>query len=362
MVLEVYHALHASDPRAARKWLTRALPYLQRDHALWVTPPHLAGNTGLSRYVDLGHGPVPEMADDSTYYVDIVRWLLAHPQQTPVGYLEKAQGASVSEAKPCSGGAAGGRECLQTAVDGMELTPAFFAGDRAMRESGFDTSFRFGPYSGSTESYAPVCLNALLYKYERDLAFITATLGDRQSALEWAVIAGDRKADMDTLMWDEEKGMFMDFDYVHARRSAYPYITTFYALWAGVASPGQAKRLEANLPLFERPGGLQTSTVQSGEQWDAPFACAPTNWLAISGLERSGFDADARRLAAKFLGTVENGYKADGTLREKYNAETASSDVSVSAGYKSNVIGFGWTNGVYLRLKQLLATPAAPQP
>ncbi len=363
MVLEVYHALQASDRKGARKWLAHAWPYLQRDHALWVTAPHLAGTTGLSRYVDLGHGPVPEMADDSTYYVDIVRWLLAHPEQAPAEYMRKAEGGARTGSKGCSGAGVSGKECLQTAADGEELTESFFAGDRAMRESGFDTTFRFGPFSGSTQEYAPVCLNSLLYKYERDLAFIAATLGDRDAAVDWSSVAGDRLARMDALLWDEQAGMFFDYNFVTKRRSSYKYVTTFYALWAGIASPAQAKRLQAALPAFEREGGLQMSITRSGVQWDAPYAWAPTNWLAIDGLERSGFDADARRLSAKFLNTVENGYAADGTIREKYNAESASSDVAVATGYKSNVIGFGWTNGVYVRLKALLsAAPVATSP
>ncbi len=358
MVLDVYHAMAAADPKGAKKWLGRAMPYLQRDHALWLAAPHLAGTTGLSRYVDLGHGPVPEMADDSAYYVDIVHWLLAHPQQAAPEYLEKASG----EKKGCSGSAVGGRGCPQIAADGNELTESFFTGDRAMRESGFDTTFRFGPFSGSTENYAPVCLNSLLYKYERDLAFIAATLGDRDASVAWSSTAGDRLARIDALLWDEKAGLFMDLDFVHQQRSSYAYVTTFYTLWAGIASPEQAKRLEAALPLFERKGGLQMSTTRSGVQWDAPYAWAPTNWLAVEGLERNGFDADARRIAAEFVSSVENGYNRDGTIREKYNAETANSDVAVAAGYKSNVIGFGWTNGVYLRLKALLAAPAAVAP
>lgn len=351
MVLEVYHAQQAIDPKGARTWLAHALPYLQRDHALWVTAPHLAGSTGLSRYVDLGHGPVPEMADDSTYYVDVVRWLRAHPGQAPAEYLRKAEGG----AKNCSGAGSAGKECLQTAADGEELTESFFSGDRAMRESGFDTTFRFGPFSGSAENFAPVCLNSLLYKYERDLAFLAATLGDRKAAVDWSSVAGERLARMEALMWDESAGLFLDYDFAAKHRSSYKYVTAFYALWAGVASPAQARRLEAALPLFERAGGLQMSTEKSGVQWDAPFAWAPTNWFAVEGLRRNGFDGDARRLAGKFVLSVENGYKADGTIREKYNAETASSDVALAAGYKSNVIGFGWTNGVYLRLQQLLA-------
>jgi alpha,alpha-trehalase len=29
-------------------------------------------------------------------------------------------------------------------------------------------------------------------------------------------------------------------------------------------------------------------------------------------------------------------------------------DVQVTAGYTQNVVGFGWTNGVYLKLRELL--------
>jgi alpha,alpha-trehalase len=33
--------------------------------------------------------------------------------------------------------------------------------------------------------------------------------------------------------------------------------------------------------------------------------------------------------------------------------------VRVSAGYKTNEIGFGWTNGVYLKMKEVMRKPAA---
>ncbi len=45
-----------------------------------------------------------------------------------------------------------------------------------MRESGFDTTFRFGPFGGSTQDFAPVCLNSLLYKIERDLSELATDL------------------------------------------------------------------------------------------------------------------------------------------------------------------------------------------
>lgn len=348
MVLAVYDAERGQSPSAARAWLRESLPYLIRDHALWTSAPHLAGSTGLSRYFDLGHGPVPEMADDSTYYIDIIRWLRAHPRQTPPGYLEPASAAPGAH---CADRA----NCLQTTLDGVELTPQFYLGDRAMRESGFDTSSRFGPFSGSTEDYAPICLNSLLYKYENDIAGIESALGNRPAAIRWKQLAATRRQRINWLLWDDTTGLFVDYDARTKQRSTYRYLTTYYALWAGLATPAQAKRLVVNLPLFERAGGLQMSTRDTGEQWDAPFGWAPTNWLAVEGLARYGYTADADRIAHKFMTTVQDGYERDGTIREKYNMDTGSSNVDVTTGYKSNVVGFGWTNGVYLEMQQLLA-------
>jgi alpha,alpha-trehalase len=352
MVMAVYDAERAHNATAARAWLRESLPYLIRDHALWTTAPHLAGSTGLSRYSDLGHGPVPEMADDSTYYLDVIRWLKAHPKQTPAGYLEAA-GATPNTrcADPAN--------CLQTSLDGVELTPRFYLGDRAMRESGFDTSSRFGPFSGSTEEYAPICLNALLYKYERDVSTIETALGDRSAATHWNHLAAVRRQRINSLLWDDAAGLFVDYDARKQQRSAYRYVTAYYALWASLATPAQARRLVANLPLFERAGGLQTSTDDTGQQWDAPFGWAPTNWLAVEGLARYGYSTDADRIARKFMATVQTGFEHDGTIREKYNMDSGSSDVNVTTGYKTNVVGFGWTNGAYREMERLLEKNSA---
>ncbi len=352
MVLAVYKAERTQNPAAARAWLARSLPYLQRDHELWTTAPHLAGDTGLARYFDLGHGPVPEMADDSTYYVDVIRWLTAHPDQTPNGYLEPV----TSEPNTSCADSA---NCLKTNFDGEELTAHFYVGDRSMRESGFDTSFRFGPFSGSTQDYAPICLNALLYKYERDIAFIERSLGNPSAALHWESVAAARRQKINSLLWDDTAGLFLDYDVANRQRS--DYRVRHDLLCPLVRSRHSLRRrsgLVANLPLFERAGGLQMSTEDTGEQWDAPFGWAPTNWLAVEGLARYGYTADAERIARKFMATIQNGFERDGTIREKYNMDNASSEVKVATGYKQNVVGFGWTNGVYLQMQQLLASHA----
>ena len=110
------------------------------------------------------------------------------------------------------------------------------------------------------------------------------------------------------------------------------------------------------LEMHEIPGGLATSNTNSGMQWDEPYGWAPTNWLAVAGLAAYQFRDDARRIASEFRSAVDRGFAQDGTIREKYNVESANADVHVTAGYKANVIGFGWTNGVYLKLGELIST------
>jgi alpha,alpha-trehalase len=72
----------------------------------------------------------------------------------------------------------------------------------------------------------------------------------------------------------------------------------------------------------------------------------------VEGLRRYGFTDDANRISYEFLSTVAENFKREGTIREKYDVVTRSSDVQVSAGYQANVVGFGWTNGVFLQLLQ----------
>ena len=52
----------------------------------------------------------------------------------------------------------------------------------------------------------------------------------------------------------------------------------------------------------------------------------------------------------KFLSMVMENFQRDGTVREKYDAVKRSSETQVTAGYHVNIVGFGWTNGVFLVL------------
>ena len=152
-------------------------------------------------------------------------------------------------------------------------------------------------------------------------------------------------------MWDEKDGLYYDYDFVDKRLRRYHFLTTFYPLWAGIASKEQAARIVKNLPLFEKVGGLQTSTQMTGNQWDSPFGWAPLELIAVEGLIRYGYREDAERIAFKFLSLVKHEYDRTGYIVEKYDVVNGGSNVSaIHFGYSANQVGFGWTNAVFRKL------------
>ncbi len=362
-VLGVYEAEKKAGGDA-RAWLERAYPYLEKDYSLWARAPHLAGATGLARYFDFGEGPPPEgLQDEGGFYRKVISHFMVHPEQADHYLVEQEKG----KAPTAPGSSYSITVCdVQMTMARPDCEPAriirlsadYYKGDRSMRESGFDISFRFGAYGAATHHYAPVCLNSLLYKTEKDMEQISELLGKHEEAKQWRDRAEARKESVDRYLWNSEHGMFFDYDFVDVKQSTYRYLTTFYPLWAGLATPEQAKALEKNLSVFEQPGGLAMSAEQSGAQWDYPYGWAPVEFLTIEGLRRYGFNADADRLSEKFLATVLENFQRDGTIREKYNVVTRSSESQVEVGYQANVIGFGWTNGTFLELLHELPKPA----
>jgi alpha,alpha-trehalase len=187
-IRDVWQAdIAAGKKQEAQAWLERGYAFAVRDHALWTSEAHRAGSTGLARYFDYGNGPVAEMADDDTYYQNVISWLLAHPG-VDTDYLVNGPANPGAADRPKIAEISCDPEvsavCARAHIGTHWLSKDFYKGDRAMRESGFDPSFRFGVFDGSTHHYAPVCLNSLLYKYERDLAWMARQLGKPDEAEE----------------------------------------------------------------------------------------------------------------------------------------------------------------------------------
>jgi alpha,alpha-trehalase len=361
MILAVYDTPGTSSHRDLA-WLEKAYKFAVTDYQQWTHPPHLAGDTGLSRYFDHGDGPVPEIIGDANnYYRGAAQYFLLlhgtsdphlvhvdreHPPESQLGPLfpvrSCAEPPDHSSKNPPQENCSPGEQ--------VALTADFYKGDRSMRESGFDVSFRFGPFSGETHHYAPVCLNSLLYKTERDLERMASLLGRQSESEAWRAKAIDREQRIRKYLWDPKHGLFFDYNFMTHSLSSYEYATTFYPLWVGLASKEQARAVVSHLSMFEQPGGLAMSRVESQAQWDFPYGWAPIQLLAIEGMRRYGFAADADRITYSFLSMVVEDFATDRFIREKYNVVKRTSETRIVKGYSENVIGFGWTNGVFLEL------------
>jgi alpha,alpha-trehalase len=228
---------------------------------------------------------------------------------------------------------------------------------RAAAASGWDFSSRWcdeggGLASTRTTSFVPVDLNAFLFKLEDQVADLSARDGDEATAKRFRGYADARREAMQRWLWDEPSGVFTDYDLKAGCRRTQPCAAVAAPLYVGLASPEQAARTARALQasLLQR-GGLGTTSVATGEQWDQPNGWAPLQWLAIAGCRRYGLDAFADELRRRWLATVGDLYRRESKLVEKYVvADTGDGAKGGGGGEYPLQDGFGWTNGVTRRL------------
>ena len=226
-----------------------------------------------------------------------------------------------------------------------------YVNDLAEAESGWDMTPRFGHHC---LDYLPVCLNSLLYKYETDFAELAVHLGEKAEGRKWKRAAEKRQETMNELMWSEMKGSFYDYNFIKKSRSGTNSLAAFYPMWAGLATQRQAQRLVGNLRRFEQRGGLSTTDAMTfgrlvpgaqPMQWAYPNGWAPLHFLVVKGLQRYGYDNDARRIALKWLNTNLTWFNKHGVFLEKYNV--VQPDKPPAKGLYPSQTGFGWTNSVF---------------
>ena len=120
-------------------------------------------------------------------------------------------------------------------------------------------------------------------------------------------------------------------------------------LYVGIATDEQAAAVAQRLEKdFLQPGGLLSTLITNGQQWDAPNGWAPLQWFAIVGLRNYGYDTLAATIRDRWLATNEAVFANKRKMVEKYDVVTASAG---GGGEYPLQDGFGWTNGVYAALK-----------
>ncbi len=225
---------------------------------------------------------------------------------------------------------------------------------RAGAESGWDFSSRWlrdgkSLTSIHTTDIIPVDLNCLMYELEMTLAQAYSLMEDQQHSQSFKNLAEKRKKAILQYFWNQEDGFFHDYDFVEEKQTPIVSLAAVYPLFFNIASSEQAQKVAHRLrDDFLQPGGLTTTLMTTGQQWDAPNGWAPLHWMAIVGLRNYKESALAEKIKDTWVEENIRVYKATGRMVEKYNVY----DISLLGGGGEYPLqdGFGWTNGVLLKL------------
>ena len=350
MTLKIFNYIKAHDNREDLGLLKDGFTAAIKEYkTVWCCAPRLDQRTGLSTYYPSGLGIPPET--EASHFDALL---------TP---YSKKHNMSLDEFR---------RKYNDGEIDEPELDE-YFVNDRAVRESGHDTTYRM---DGLCAHLATVDLNSLLYKYETDIAYVIKTFfndsfvlpdGTVEKSATWTERAERRKKTMNRYMWSEHDSMYYDYNVQLDKRSKYESVTSLYPLWAGICTPEQAKKIVENtIPKFEEFGGLVSGTKRSrgpisverpSRQWDYPFAWAPHQMMAWKGLSNYGYKDVARRLAYRWCYMMTFAFvDFNGIVVEKYDATSEKQPHRVEAEYGNQgsgfkgvaTEGFGWVNASYM--------------
>ena len=225
---------------------------------------------------------------------------------------------------------------------------------RAAAESGWDFSSRWflDPHDITTIHTAdilPVDLNCLLYQLETTIAACYQSLKNPLLQRKFERLASKRADAIQKFFWDDNEKFFVDYNFHQNQPTGRLTLAAVFPLFSNIATPAQAAHVAERLERdFLRSGGLVTTLVRSGEQWDAPNGWAPLQWVAIQGLRNYGFSELADEIKKRWIAVNLAVYTSHYKLVEKYNVED--SDALGGGGEYPLQDGFGWTNGVLAAL------------
>jgi alpha,alpha-trehalase len=220
---------------------------------------------------------------------------------------------------------------------------------RAAAESGWDFSSRWladGRHLTTihTTDLVPIDLNSLLYGLESAIADACAARHQPECERSFAERARRRREAMNHYLWDPAARYYMDYDWRRGQRTGELTAATLYPLFTGVAYINQADAVGGITQVrLLQPGGIVTTNITSGQQWDAPNGWPPLQWIAVMGFRRYDQPALAHEIARRWLATVQRVFANKGKLVEKYDVEHA---LPGGGGEYPLQDGFGWTNGV----------------
>jgi alpha,alpha-trehalase len=227
---------------------------------------------------------------------------------------------------------------------------------RSGAESGWDYTSRWfadGKTINTIETtdIIPVDLNALLYGLERVIVNHLDIDGELKGELMTSM---QSRMDFLNKYMIADDGTFEDYNWKKKNQTGIKSLAMVYPLFFQMADKKQASSISATVEnYFLKPGGVVTTLINTGQQWDAPNGWAPLQWMTVKGLDNYGYKALAVKIAKRWVAINEKVYQNTGKFVEKYNVQ----DLSLEAGGGEYPVqdGFGWSNGVYLAMKTYIS-------
>jgi len=335
--------IYLNNPKVSVEWLKQNLYMVIKEYkTVWMEKGIRLTNTGLNRFYGEGIGIPPETEEGHFDYI-LNQYASKHQLSLEEFTSKYIQNQLVDE----------------------ELDQ-YFTHDRSMRESGHDTSNRLDNVCTDLNT---VGLNSLLYKYEVDIAFLIKEVfndqfdyqGIQYTSKDWLLKSETRKDLMNDLMWDDDIGVYYDYNFVTRTPQKIESATNYYPLWVGLCSENQEKRMVGRLfdsGLVQKGGIAGTIKLQNNDgpqrQWDYPNGWAPHQMTIWRGLLASGYENKAQELAYRWLWMItKNAVDYNGTIPEKYDVVKCTHKVYAeygNVGTKFDYItpsGFGWMNASY---------------
>ncbi|WOZ79277.1 alpha,alpha-trehalase [Kosakonia sacchari] len=235
---------------------------------------------------------------------------------------------------------------------------------RSAAASGWDFSSRWMDDPNQlgtirTTSIVPVDLNALMFKMEKMLARGYQAAGDSAKASQYDALANARQKGIEANLWNEKEGWYADYDLKTKKVRNQLTAAALYPLFVNAAAKDRADKVaSAAKERLLKPGGIATTTVNSGQQWDAPNGWAPLQWVATAGLQNYDQQKLAMEVSWRFLTNVQHTYDREKKLVEKYDVSTTGT--GGGGGEYPLQDGFGWTNGVTLKMLDLICPKEKP--
>jgi len=226
---------------------------------------------------------------------------------------------------------------------------------RCACESGWDFSSRWCLIAKElssihTSNILPVDLNCLLYHLEITLAEAFDLSGNREHSTSLWKKSENRKNMIIKYFWNEDNGYFFDFDFKAGKQTESIHPGGIFPLAFSMVDQEKGKLALAFMQAhLLKAGGLMTTTMNTGQQWDAPNGWAPLQWMAFRAALMYQNTSLCMIIANRWTLLNERVFKQTGKMMEKYNV--AEPDKEGGGGEYPVQDGFGWTNGVYLAMK-----------